>query len=185
MKSLAKKLKGVRFGAKLSTVLAALGIAGLLFYFVSSPPRSSVSGDKERAAAPDFTMPDVNGRSRSLASFRGQIVLLDFWATWCEPCLEELPDLVRFHDAHKKDGFTLVGVAMDAEGVGVVGPFVRQNKIPYPILISNGDLPSGYSIIGFPSAFLLDKNGNIARRYLGPKSYEELERDVAALASQP
>lgn len=168
------------FTKGLTAVAAVLGVAALLFYFVSRPAGSG-SKPGHRPVAPDFTMPDLGGKPRKLSDFRGKIVLLDFWATWCEPCQEEIPDLVRFHDAHKDQGFTLVGVAMDAEGAPVVGPFVRENKIPYPILISGGDLPAGYNVIGFPSAFLIDREGRIARRYLGSKSYEELERDVAEL----
>jgi thiol-disulfide isomerase/thioredoxin len=138
-------------------------------------------GTKERKPAPELSMPDIDGMKRSLADYKGKVVLLDFWATWCEPCLEELPDLVRLHEAHKDEGFTMIGVAMDAEGTAIVAPFVRQNKIPYPILISKGDLPAGFPIPGFPTAFLIDREGKIARRYIGPKSYEELERDLADL----
>lgn len=166
-------------GVKWAAVLGILGLTAALYYFVASPPPPRA----EKAAAPDFTLPDVEGHRVSLSSLRGRVVLLDFWATWCEPCLEELPDLSRFHEAYKNKGFTIVGVSMDAEGVGVVGPFTRQNKIPYPILIANGDLPAGYAIPGFPAAFLIDKEGMIVRRYLGPKSYEELERDVGELIS--
>lgn len=170
------------FGKQLAAVLAVCGLGALLFYGLSAPSGGK-GGAKERKPAPEITLPDVNGRPRTLSEFRGKVVLLDFWATWCEPCLEEIPDLIRFHDAHKDQGFTIVGVAMDAEGVSVVGPFVRQNKMPYPILISGGDLPPGYNVLGFPSAFLIDKDGKIARTYLGPKSYEELERDVSELAA--
>lgn len=134
---------------------------------------------KAAQAAPELSLPDIEGRMTKLSSFKGKVVLLDFWATWCEPCLEELPDLVRLHESRKDSGFTMLGVAMDAEGVAVVRPFVRQNKIPYPIVVSGGDLPPGYPIPGFPTAFLIDKNGVIVRRYLGPKAYDELERDVA------
>jgi thiol-disulfide isomerase/thioredoxin len=176
-------MSGTRWtlGKKLAAAAGVFGLVLALFHFVSGP-RSS-NGPRERAAAPALSFPDVNGRRRSLEEFRGQIVLVDFWATWCEPCLEELPDLIRFHDAHKDQGFTILGVAEDAEGVSVVGPFARQNKIPYPILVAGGDLPSGWTVPGFPSAFLIDKDGKIARRYLGPKSYEELERDVSELAA--
>ncbi len=167
-------------------MLGVLGLASVLYWFVSLPPGDWDTGGKRAkpAAAPDFALPDVDGRRVALSSFRGKIVLLDFWATWCEPCLEELPDLMRFHEAHKDKGFTVVGVAMDAEGASIIGPFARQNNIPYPILIANGDLPSGYPVPGFPSAFLIDKDGMIVRRYLGPKSYEELERDVSQLTAQ-
>ena len=158
-----------------------LGVVALL-YTAGGVRRSSapLPGKGDQTAA-DFTLPDVDGKRVALSSLRGKVVLLDFWATWCEPCLEELPDLIRFHEAHKGQDFTMVGVAMDAEGAAVVAPFVRQNKIPYPILISNGDLPEGYAIPGFPAAFMIDRQGKIARRYLGPKGYDELERDLAEL----
>jgi thiol-disulfide isomerase/thioredoxin len=148
-------------------------------YWLATPParRANVP----LAQAPEFTFPDVDGKPTSLSAFRGKVVLLDFWATWCEPCLEELPDLMRLHDAHKSQGFTVVGMAMDAEGASVVRPFARQNKMPYPIMITEGELPSGYPVPGFPTAFLIDREGRVVRRYIGPKGYDELERDLAEL----
>lgn len=178
-----RRIKDWPFGKKLSSVAAVVGVGAILFYLVASVPSNKQAARGERRPAADFKLPDLNGRPRSLSDFKGQVVLLDFWATWCEPCMEELPDLIRFQDAHKDQNFTLVGVAMDAEGVSIVGPVARQNKIPYPILISGGDLPSGYNVPGFPCAFLIDRDGNIVRRYLGPVSYEELERDVSELAA--
>jgi thiol-disulfide isomerase/thioredoxin len=166
---------------KWTGVLGILGTAVLLYYFVVSVPPPS---DDRPRPAPDFTLPDLNSKPVALSSLRGQVVLLDFWATWCEPCLEELPDLIRFHEAHKDKGFTMLGLAMDSEGASLVAPFARQNGIPYPILLSRGDLPEGYAIPGIPTAYLIDKHGTIVRRYLGPKSYEELERDVADLLAR-
>ena len=155
---------------------AGLLLAALLYWWAVTPGQRQAL---PRAEAPEISLPDVNGRMATLSSFRGKVVLLDFWATWCEPCLEELPDLIRLHEARKNEGFTMVGVAMDADGAAVVGSFVRQNKIPYPILLSNGEPPAGYPIPGFPTAFLIDRDGRILRRYLGPKGYEEIERDLA------
>ena len=170
-----RRLPGLKAVAWVAATLAA---AALLWTLVTVGPSGRDTAARE---APDFSFPDVKGRPTALSDFRGKVVLLDFWATWCEPCLEEMPDLARFYETHKASSFTIVGVAMDAEGAPVVAPFVRQNGISYPILVSGGDLPDGYPIPGFPSAFLIDKNGLIVRRYLGPKSYEELERDLAQL----
>ena len=84
--------------------------------------------------APPLSLPDPAGRRIALADFKGQVVLLDFWATWCEPCLYELPDLKKLQETFKPRGFTILGVSMDEEPRDVA-PFLRENKIPYPVQI--------------------------------------------------
>jgi thiol-disulfide isomerase/thioredoxin len=156
------------------TALALLGIATLLYY-------TALSGRLTRennATAPDFSLPDLAGRTVSLSSFKGRVVLLDFWATWCEPCQEELPELVALHEKYKDRGFSVVGVSMDILGLKVVAPFARENRVPYPLLLSGGMAPEGYPLPGFPAAFLIDRRGLIVRRYLGPKLSSDLARDI-------
>ncbi len=110
-------------------------------------------------------------------------MLLDFWATWCEPCVEELPDLVALQKKYKDRGFTVVGVAADEQGARVVAPFVREHHLNYPVLVSGGDVPDEYPVPGFPTAFLIDKDGKIAARFLGGQTADDLSRDIeAALA---
>ncbi len=163
-------------------LLGLVGMAILLYYATVSR-----RGWREQAAlspAPEFSLPDLTGRKVSLSSFKGQVVLLDFWATWCDPCLEELPELKSLHEKYKEKGFELVGVSLDVLGQKVVSPFVRENRIPYPILLSGGWPPEGYVLPGLPTAFLIDRQGLVVRRYMGPKRSSDLARDIEALLTR-
>lgn len=164
--------------AALKTALALLGLGAVLFFLVSRPAERRAGAP--RPAAP-LSLPDLSGREVSLAAFKGKVVLLDFWATWCEPCLEELPDLINLYEKYQSRGFTIIGISMDAEGARTVAPFVKRHGLPYPILISQGDAPRGWVLPGLPTAYLIGKDGLVVHRYLGPKSYDALVRDVENL----
>ncbi len=161
--------------------LAVVLGGAVLFWFLSAPaPEDS---EKIPDVAPALSMPGLDGKAVALADFRGKVVLLDFWATWCEPCVEELPDLVALQKKYKARGFTVVGVAADLQGAKVVAPFARAHGINYPVLISGGDVPESYPVPGFPTAFLIGKDGKIAARYLGGQTADDFGRDIeAALA---
>lgn len=160
-------------------VLGFLGVAALLYYFAS--PGKPSRRDEPLSPAPEIRLPDLSGRSVSLSDFKGKVVLLDFWATWCQPCIEELPELKALHAAFSARGFTVLGVSLDALGAQGVGPFVRENQVPYPVLLTGGTPPSSYPLMGLPTAFLIDRQGRLARRYLGPKTFADLAKDVEKL----
>lgn len=153
--------------------LLVLVVGGLAFFLLFGlRPAPNITGP-----APALSLPGVDGRTVSLADFKGKVVLLDFWATWCEPCLSELPDLKRLHGDFKGRGFSVLGVSLD-EDPQDVPPFIRENKVPYPVLFNGSEPPPGYSLPGIPSAFLIDRGGLIVERYFGPKSYDRVARDV-------
>lgn len=158
------------------SLAAATGVAVALYWLIASVPGSRRV--EQPKLAPELALPDLSGKTRRLSELRGKVVLLDFWATWCEPCLEELPELIRLHANLKDRGFTMLGVSVDAEGRETVEPFARDNAIPYPLLLSHGAVPRGFPVPGFPTAFLIDREGWIVRRYLGPKSYNQVAEDV-------
>ncbi len=154
--------------------LLAAGVVGAVVVFFALRP----STKSAPTLAADFAYPDLKGRPVALSSLRGQLVFLDFWATWCDPCRDEVPDLITLQKDFSAKGFTVLGVATDANGKAAVAPFVRENGINYPVLISEGEIPEGYPVPGFPTAFLIGRDGRVLRRYLGGYPYEELAHDV-------
>ncbi len=159
--------------------VAALVLAGFVFlFFVGGGGGTSRDGS---FPAPNFTLPSLSGNNISLSQFRGKVVLLDFWATWCDACREEIPDLIRlYQDKHSK-GLVVLGVSVDALGQSVVQPFVKDAQIPYPVAIAGDHVPAGYDISGLPTAFLIDKNGIVRHEYIGAVSYEDVVKDINAL----
>lgn len=150
----------------------------LLFYLIvgREPRREKIP----LGPAADFSYPDVKGKTVSLSDYKGRVVLLDFWATWCDPCVQAVPDLKKLQANYAEKGFTLLGVSLDEE-ISEVGPFVKKHTLNYPVLVSGGHPPEGYRLPGIPTAFLVSRGGEIARRYFGPQTYETFARDVDAL----
>ena len=160
-------------------ILAAVVLVTSAIWFFSGNGGSG-NGDSN-FPAPNFTLPDLSGKKVSLSQFKGQVVFLDFWATWCDACREEIPDLVRLYQEDHSRGLVILGVSLDALGKSVVAPFVNQAKIPYPVVLSGEQPPAGYDISGLPTAFLIDKNGIVRHEYIGTVSYEDVVKDIEAL----
>lgn len=123
---------------------------------------------KNLLPADNFTLRDLNGKLVSLKGFEGRVVLLNFWATWCSPCLKEMPTMERLYQAYSAKGLVVVGVSVDRSGPGAVREFAQKLKITFPILHDRDMLTSGhYSNPGVPSSYLIDRQGRIAYRVLG------------------
>ena len=130
--------------------------------------------------APAMAFKTVDGQGASLASLNGKVLLVDFWATWCAPCVKAMPDLQKLHDQYRGKGFSVVGVSIDEKGAQAVQPFlVRQrNKFTYPILLDTGDVWQRWGVKALPNMFLV-KNGQIVRQWTGKIDKKEVERAVA------
>ncbi len=133
--------------------------------------------------APDFTLNNLKNEEVRLKSFKGKVVLLDFWATWCYPCRIEIPHFKELYDKYRSDGFEVVGIALDKQGAEVVKPFADREKVNYTIVIGNDAVASAYGgIRAIPTTFMIDKEGRIHSKYVGvPKDMGVFEEDVKKL----
>jgi cytochrome c biogenesis protein CcmG/thiol:disulfide interchange protein DsbE len=158
-------------------------LLSLLLGACSSPVRkASLKPEKQRKSAPDFSLQDSNGRTVHLSDYRGKVVLLNFWATWCGPCRLEIPWFVQFERQHKDQGFAVIGIAMDDDGWASVKPFAEDLEINYRILMGNDSVALLYGgVDSLPTTFLIDRAGKVASVHIGLVSRSYYENDLKEL----
>lgn len=138
----------------------------------------------ELKPAANFELMDLAGKVQSLDSYRGQVVILNFWATWCGPCRYEIPHFSRLYTSYKDKGVTILGVSLDAEGKGKVDPFVKAKGITYPILLDQKSaVPRLYGgVRGIPTTFIITQDGKIYRKHVGvPPDMAIFEEEIKTL----
>ncbi len=136
-------------------ILLSLVLGLLLPLFASAAETSS--------PAPPFKLPDLDGKSVQLSDFKGKVVLLNFWATWCPPCRAEIPDLVALQQRYAPRGVVVLGISLDQGGPAKVASFVKRIGINYPVLMGNRDIALAYGGIEVvPTSFVIDRKGNVA-----------------------
>jgi thiol-disulfide isomerase/thioredoxin len=168
---------------KLAAGALAIAAIGLILFFNrhrSSPPNLQITSS-DHPVAPDFSLPDPSGQALTLSSYRGKVVLLDFWATWCVPCRAEIPGFVELQDKHRDQGLQIISVSMD-DGPEPVRTFLGEFKMNYPVVMGNastGELYGG--VLGLPIAFLIGRNGRIYYKHIGPVDMSVLEKEIEGL----
>lgn len=149
----------------------------------SALPHNGLAGGTGKPLAPDFTLPQLDGQPLSLSSYRGKVVLLDFWATWCVPCREETPHFVALQQKYGDRGLEIIGVSMD-DSADPVGPFVERFHVNYPIVMGTAKTGEQYGgVLGLPIAFLIDRQGRIVSKHLGATQAEVFEKEIAPMLS--
>jgi thiol-disulfide isomerase/thioredoxin len=138
--------------------------------------------------APDFTLKDLDGKDLSLSEYKGKVVLVNFWATWCEPCRFEIPWLIEMQQKYGPKGFTVLGVAMDDEGRSIVAPWVQKERFDvngtksqmnYPIVIGNDAAADKFGgLLGYPTSVLISRDGKQIKRITGLISYDEISKTI-------
>ena len=124
-------------------------------------------------AAPEFTVPGLTEGPIALRDLRGQVVFLNFWATWCPPCKQEMPSMERLYRRYKDRGFTVLAVSIDTADATTVAHFVKHLSLTFPIgLDPKMDIANRYTVRGLPSSFLLDRNGTMVAVAMGPREWD-------------
>ena len=153
-------------------ILVGVGIIVLLQTKDSSFNLSGKPRLGKGVAAPDFTLPGLDGQMVSLADYRGKVVLLNIWATWCPPCVEEMPSMEKLYQQLKTEGFEILAVSMDVSGAQAVLPFMKKHKLSFPALTdTEGAMKSLYQTTGVPETFIIDKDGTIVEKVIGPRDW--------------
>ncbi len=166
----------------------AVSYKGKTYYFCSKKEVAAFTQDPEAflpptlpRPAPAFDLKSVNGQTTTLADLKNKVVLLDFWATWCAPCVKAMPDLQKLHDKYNDKGFAVVGISIDEDGMKSVGPFLAKRKFTYPMLLDQNETWQKFGVRAIPAMFLLDRNGRIVQQFTGKVNKSTLEKAVAAL----
>ena len=129
--------------------------------------------------APEFSLKDANGQTVRLADYRGKVVLLDFWATWCGPCKVEIPWFMEFEKEFKDQGFAVLGVSMDEDGWSAIKPYVQNMKMNYRVLLGNDAISTAYGgLDSLPTTLLIDREGGIASTHVGVSMGKEEFKDA-------
>ncbi|HYM12823.1 MAG TPA: TlpA disulfide reductase family protein [Bryobacterales bacterium] len=150
--------------------------------YSSKRTAAAAKDEKELRIAPDFALQDEHGKTVHLADFKGKVVVLDFWATWCGPCKMEIPWFMEFQRKYKDKGFTVLGVSMDEDGWQAIRPFVEEMKMNYPVLLGNDDAAGAFGGVDvLPTTFIIDKQGRIVATHQGLSGKDEFEKTIESL----
>ena len=142
----------------------------------------SGQGGTPGSKAPGFVLEDLEGAEVSLAKYKGNVIILDFWATWCPPCRMEIPHFQELYEEYAGQGLVIIGIALDRGGASVVKPFVDSNGVTYPVAIGSREIADAYGgIRGIPTTFIIDRQGNIVDKAVGYRDkafFEEAIKDL-------
>lgn len=150
---------------------------------VKAATEAGICTAKPKTAPLDFVVKDMNGADVKLADYKGKVVMLNFWATWCGPCKVEIPMFTELQTKYKDQGLAFLGISVD-DPPEALKPFAQEYRMNYPVLIGDGrdDVQNAFGpMFGIPVTLLIARDGTICTRYLGPRPKERFERDIKAL----
>ena len=184
---------------KITSIATVIILFVALYVFAHNLKQANAGSTEVTAGAParqeehplisGLTFKDLNGKDVKIEDFRGKVVLLDFWATWCDPCRIEIPWLIEFQKKYGSRGFTVIGVAMDAEGKKKVEPYLQNERfdvngskdpIGYPIVLGTDAISDRFGIEAFPTGILISRDGHLVKTTVGLVSKDEIIKDIEA-----
>ncbi len=160
-------------------------LVGIVLVLLSIFLFSACQSKADSSRAPDFTLLNLNGDRISLADFRGKVVLINFFATYCPPCRMEIPDFVRLASRYGRDGFAIIGISVDQNPRKVLPYFIQALKINYPVLLATQKVLRDYgNIYALPATFLLNRDHKIVKSYTGMITEAEIEPIIRRLVAE-
>ena len=164
--------------------IAIYGVVALCLLGLYIASRRTAQKPKPKASgnlAPDFTVKDIDGRKLTLSDYKGKVVLLNFWATWCAPCRTEIPHFVEMQNRFGPDGFQVIGISMD-DDPKPVREFAQQFGLNYPVAVGDDKLAEKYGgVLGLPISFIIDREGRIYGKHIGAADVAVFDNEVIGL----
>ncbi|MGA7410072.1 MAG: TlpA disulfide reductase family protein [Bryobacteraceae bacterium] len=168
-----------------STFACLLGLAGTIAAADQATIRAALEPPQARKPAPEFSLQDAAGKTATLADYRGKVLLLDFWATWCTGCKEEIPWFAAFYKTYAPQGLQVVGASLDDDGWKALKPFLAEHPIPYRIVLGNDAFAKRCGIENMPDTFLIDRHGRVAAAYrAGIVDRNDVEANIKSLLAE-
>ena len=165
------KIKTTNYRAAILVILAVSGML-ILFSLKQNNSYLNYSPLKTGGAAPEFTFPGIDGKMVSLSDYRGNVVLVNVWATWCPPCVDEMPSMQKLYQELKGEKFEILAVSIDALGTKAVAPFMKKFNLSFPALMDpDGSIQTLYQTTGVPESFIVNQQGILIKKIIGPRDW--------------
>jgi peroxiredoxin len=161
----------------------ALGVAivAALVYFGERHRASSLTANAPPPMAPALTLVDLSGNKIVTSNYAGKVLLINFWAAWCTPCAEEIPQFIALQDKYRAQGLRMIGISMDDQD-RALREFCEKYKVNYPVIAGNQKIAEAYGgILGLPTTFLIGRDGRIRAKYSGLADFAKLEQEIVAV----
>jgi cytochrome c biogenesis protein CcmG/thiol:disulfide interchange protein DsbE len=166
-------------------VMGVIAFAGVSWaWYIVTGRSGGIAPAAERRVMPELVIRQLDGGTWRMAEHRGQVVLVNYWASWCEPCWEETPGLIRLSKELRPQGLEVVGVAVDEGGTAKVKKFVEEMRVPYTVALPEPGSQMAYGMAGVPTTILVDRMGRVAKTYVGAVRQGDFEKDVQELLAE-